>query len=333
MAYYTSVVISSGHGLYVRGASSPMLDEVDEARIVTEALASELESRGVRVVVFHDDTSRDQSTNLRTITDGHNDEQRELDISVHFNAFEQVDHGMGVEVLYYSDGALAAELSAAIADASGLIDRGAKQRQDLYVLANTEEKCVLLEVCFCDSEEDVRLYRENFDAIIDALAFTISGMEGELGRPERPPRPERPEPPDGVLFHAVGRMSHFGGPDDTGVSESEGLAFHYDINGHNQHLFLPIDEGTGLARRLNPAVSYLAVRWDYNVTPKDMLAESGQRALVRSIATGRAALAWPADWGPHDDTQRVADLSPGLCEILGLETDDECEVIYPYLED
>jgi len=311
-----------------------MLDEVDEARIVTDALAAELERRGVRVVTFHDDTSRDQSTNLSTITRAHNAEQRELDISVHFNAFEQVDHGMGVEVLYYSGSELAAELSAAIADASGLIDRGAKQRQDLYVLANTEEKCVLLEVCFCDSEEDVRLYRENFDAIIDALAFTISGEEGEMGRPERPPRPERPEPPDGVLFHAVGKMSYFGGPEDTeGLTEDEGLAFHFEITEDNQHLFLPLNNGTGLARQLNPFVNYIACRWDYDVTSKDMLAESGQRALVRSIATGRSALAWPSDWGPHEDTNRVADLSPGLCEVLGLETDDECEVIYPYRED
>ena len=334
MAYYTSVVISSGHGLYVRGASSPMLDEVDEARIVVDALADELIRRGVEVVTFHDDTSRDQSTNLSTITRAHNAEERELDISVHFNAYEQVDHGMGVEVLYYSDGALAAELSAAIADASGLIDRGAKQRQDLYVLANTEEKCVLLEVAFCDSETDVRLYRENFDAIIDALAYTISGVEGDLGPPQRPERPERPEPPDNVLFHAVGKMSYFGGPDDEGVSDSEGLAFHSELTEDNQHLFLPYqpDGTSGLARRLNPFINYVAARWDYNITPKAMLATSGERALVRSIKTGRAALAFPSDWGPHEDTGRVADLSPGLCEVLDLETDDECEVIYPYRE-
>ena len=335
MAYYTSVVISSGHGLYVRGASSSMLDEVDEARIVTDALASELERRGVTVVTFHDDTSHDQSTNLRTITEAHNRENRELDISVHFNAYEQVDHGMGVEVLYYSDGALAAELSSAIADASGLIDRGAKQRQDLYVLANTEEKCVLLEVCFCDSEEDVRLYRENFDAIIDALAYTISGVEGDLGPPQRPERPERPEPPDNVLFYAVGRMSYFGGPDDEGVSDSEGLAFISEMTEDNQHLFLPYqpDGTSGLARRLNPFINYVACRWDYNITPKAMLGTSGERALVRNIKTGRAALAFPADWGPHESTGRVADLSPGLCEVLDLETDDECEVTYPYRED
>jgi len=312
-----------------------MLDEVDEARIVTDCLADELRRRGVDVVTFHDDVSRDQSTNLSTITRAHNAEERELDISVHFNGYEQVDHGMGVEVRYYSDGALAAELSSAIADASGLIDRGAKQRQDLYVLANTEEKCVLLEVAFCDSEEDVRLYRENFDAIIDALAYTISGVEGDLGPPQRPERPERPEPPGNVLFHAVGRMSYFGGPDDEGVSDSEGLAFISEMTEDNQHLFLPYqpDDTSGLARRLNPFINYVACRWDYNITPKAMLATSGERALVRNIKTGRAALAFCADWGPHESTGRVADLSPGLCEVLDLETDDEVEVTYPYRED
>jgi hypothetical protein len=59
----------------------------------------------------------------------------------------------------------------------------------------------------------------------------------------------------------------------------------------------------------------------------------GARALVRSIATGRSALAFPADWGPAEHTGRVADLSPGLCEVLDLETDDEVEVIYPYWGD
>jgi len=330
---YDSVVISSGHGLYVRGASSPMLDEVDEARIVVDALADELRRRGVAVTTYHDDVSREQSENLQRITDFHNSKDRELDISVHFNAYEQVDHGMGVEVLYYSDKALAKELSAAIADASGLIDRGPKQRQDLYVLANTEETCVLLEVCFCDSEEDVRLYREHFDEIIDDLAYTISGVEGPGGRPPRPERPERPEPPDHVLFYAVGKMSYFGGPNDDGVSYEEGLAFIHEVEADNQQLFLPMNSGTGLARQLNPFVNYIACRWDYDVTPKEMLARSGERALVRSIATGRSALAFPADWGPNENTGRVADLSPGLCEVLGLETDDEVEVIYPHRED
>jgi hypothetical protein len=133
-----------------------------------------------------------------------------------------------------------------------------------------------------------------------------------------------------ALFHAVGKCSHFGGPDDMGVDEDEGLAFHYDITPVNQHLFLPIDEGTELARRLNPHIHYLACRWDYDVTSKDMLANSGQVALVRALKNGRALTAWPADWGPSSSTGRITDLSPGLMEDLDIGTDDEVEVIYPW---
>ena len=180
---------------------------------------------------------------------------------------------------------------------------------------------MLLEICFVDSQADADLYRETFNQICENLAYTLSGTDEEIT-----------EPPlaDEASFHAIGRCSYFGGPEDFGVSEDEGLAFHYDITPANQHLFLPIDDGTGLARRLNPWVSYLACRWDYDVTPKDMLANSGQLALVKATKTGIALTAIPADWGPHGDTKRVADLSPGLMAALGIETDDEVEVTYPW---
>jgi hypothetical protein len=53
-------------------------------------------------------------------------------------------------------------------------------------------------------------------------------------------------------------------------------------------------------------------------------------ALVRAVKTGIALSAFPADWGPHVDTGRVADISPGLMEALNIQTDDEIEVIFPY---
>ena len=88
-----SIVISSGHGKYVRGASG-ILDEVDEARLVVEKLAGMLRERGVDVVTYHDDVSTTQNENLQRITDFHNSKQRDLDISVHFNAYEQVEKPM-----------------------------------------------------------------------------------------------------------------------------------------------------------------------------------------------------------------------------------------------
>src|SRR5215472_18651795 len=140
-----------------------------------------------------------------------------------------------------------------------------------------------------------------------------------------------------VLFSAKGKVSWFGGPNDQGVSPSEGLAFIYSYD-TAPYLFLPQQPKgtTGLARRLDPEVYYVACRWDYAKTPKTMLAGTWQQhggtyapyALVR--AGDKHFPAWPSDWGPHSTTGRVADISPGLMAALGIKTDDEVEVIYPY---
>jgi hypothetical protein len=52
---------------------------------------------------------------------------------------------------------------------------------------------------------------------------------------------------------------------------------------------------------------------------------------VALVQAGDVALtAFPADWGPHENTGRIADISPGLMADLGIETDDEVQVIFPY---
>jgi N-acetylmuramoyl-L-alanine amidase len=320
-----SVVISSGHGLYVRGASG-ILDEVDEARLVVEALADELRARRVEVVTYHDDVSHSQNENLNRIVDFHNSNIRDLDISVHFNAYEQVSKPMGTEVLYLTQSALAADLSEAISDAGELINRGAKKRTDLFVLNNTDGPCVLLEVCFVDSEADADLYRDNFMDIVRAIADVL------VGDGEEEDEFEPAEPATDATFHAVGTCSYFGGPEDMGVSADEGLALYSDVM-EQPCLFLPYQpEGTtGLARRLNPFIHYVACRWDYDKTPKSMLQE--EMALVKSLKNGTFLTAFPADWGPNSNTGRVADLSPGLMSDLGITTDDEVEVIFPHKED
>ena len=325
---YSRICISSGHGLHVRGASG-FIDEVDEARLVVEKLAGDLTLRGVEVQTFHDDTSTNQDQNLKTIVNWHNAQgPHDLDISCHFNAHQKTTKPMGTEVLYVSQADLAADLSDAIA-AVGFIDRGPKKRTDLYVLNNTEAPAVLLEICFVDSEEDCRIYADEFDQICANLADCLAGDTVVV--------PPEPTPPEGdYLFEAIGTCSWFGGPDDTGVSPSEGLAFHFEINTANQHLFLPLQPPgtTGLARRLNAkAVNYIACRWSYEDTPKEMLA-TDLMALVTNPRTGRSTCAYPADWGPHEEkTGRAADLSPALMQDLGLKTDDVVEVVYPWMGD
>jgi len=191
------VVISSGHGLYVRGASG-FLDEVNEAREIVEAVADDLRELGVDVVTYHDDVSRSQDENLQRLVDFHNAQgAHELDVSVHLNAYQTTEEPMGVEVLYVSQLELAGKVSAAIARAGGLIDRGPKERNDLFWLNNTEAPAILIETLFCDSQADAELYDDNFEAITVAIAETIAGRDADE-EPDRPGRPDRPERPEDV---------------------------------------------------------------------------------------------------------------------------------------
>ena len=311
------IAISSGHGKYVRGAVGPQgwgLDEVNEARKVAPTVADYLRLSGNEVVTFNDDTSTTQQQNLNTIVNWHNKQDRELDISVHFNAYVPTELGRGAEVLYVTQQDLATRVTNAICTASGLINRGSKKRSDLYFLNGTNKPAILLEICFVDAAADVEAYTQHFDKICEAIADTVA--------------PTTATAPVDVL-NVSGKVSWFGGPDDTGVTPSEGLAFIYKYETAPE-LFLPQQPKgtTGLARRLDPSKHYLALRWDYSQFPKTRLAGK-EVARVYAPKTGRSFTARPADWGPHVNTQRVADISPGLMRELGIDTDDIVDVIYP----
>ncbi|MEK0286572.1 N-acetylmuramoyl-L-alanine amidase [Caldifermentibacillus hisashii] len=186
-----SIAISSGHALYVRG-SSDIIDEVTEARRVTDKTAEYLRQLGVTTYVFHDDTSRTQNQNLSTIVNFHNSKNRELDVSIHFNSAGRTNNPLGVEVLYYDQSGLAANVSQAIANASGIKNRGAKQRKELYFLRKTSKPAILIEVCFVSSTADVELYRKNFDAICRAIAETLAGKRLSQPTPQQTAAPVTP---------------------------------------------------------------------------------------------------------------------------------------------
>jgi N-acetylmuramoyl-L-alanine amidase len=170
---FNRIVISSGHGKHCQGAVG-LLNEVECARAVVDAVADELRDRGVDVVTFHDNTSHDQQTNLKTIVDAHNSEVRDLDVSVHLNAYIETPSPMGTECLYVTQSTLAEHVAGAIASV-GFINRGAKKRTDLYFLNQTQMPSILIEVCFVDSSADAELYRARFAEIVSAIADVLTG--------------------------------------------------------------------------------------------------------------------------------------------------------------
>jgi N-acetylmuramoyl-L-alanine amidase len=287
------VVISSGHGLYVRGADG-FIDEVDEARRVVDRVAGVLLNLGHGVHTYHDDVSKTQEENLERIVEFHNSKVRDVDVSVHFNAYEGTDEPRGTEVLYVSDPDLATTLAQAIADAGGLINRGAKQRGDLYFLNNTAEPAVLIEVCFVDSETDVDLYDTNFNAICIAIAKAIGGPE------RRPAKNQRD------IIASV-----FGGEDDYNVS-----AYDEDmvLDDESYYVALP-DRFEGerpQVRVINRETGMVAVAEILDVGPWNTddpywLTDSRPQAESGTDTSGRTT------------NGAGIDLSPALAEALGID--------------
>lgn len=168
------VTISSGHALKVRGAAR-YIDEVVEARKVTEKVAGYLKELGGKVNVYHDNVSTSQKQNVNNIVKQHNATSRDLDVSIHFNAKDTTDSPRGVEVCYLTQKELAKKVASGISSVSGLKDRGGKKRTDLGFLNNTNKPAILIEVCFVDSRVDVALYEAKFNEICRAIAESIVG--------------------------------------------------------------------------------------------------------------------------------------------------------------
>jgi len=183
--------MSSGHGKYIRGASG-YLDEVDCARAVVEETARLLRAVDVEVTTYNDDLSHSQDENLNRIVNFHNGCTRDLDVSVHFNAYQTTSSAMGTECLYLTQADLAEDIADAIAEATGLPNRGPKYRDNLFFLNSTAKPSVLVETVFVDSKKDAEVYTENFAAVCAALASALSG-ERIIAPPLRPMRPEPPE--------------------------------------------------------------------------------------------------------------------------------------------
>lgn len=134
---------------------------------------------------------------------------------------------------------------------------------------------------------------------------------------------------DPIVFHVQGKMSTFGGPRDGGMDPIEGLAIfetseEAQAHGAADFFMTAMEAGAdGLGRRLRVEKLYIACRWNYHETTRHFL----QDAVAHVSANGRTVVMRPMDWGPNENTGRVADMSPAGAEALGLSTDNTCEVV------
>lgn len=177
------IAISGGHNKIVQGASC-YINEVTEDRKVVEAFRKYAKELNLSCYVCHDDVGKTQSENLKNIVANHNKKKRDLDISVHFNAYKKVGKdgkSKGVEVWVYDEKSECYDLAKEICEELaklGFTNRGVKVSKSLAFLKNTEKPAMLIEFCFVDDKDDTDLYKkEGADTIGKIIAETIAKKE------------------------------------------------------------------------------------------------------------------------------------------------------------
>ena len=162
--------VHGGHNRKVPGASG-ILDEVTEDRKVKDAVIKYLKAAGHTVYDCTDDAGTTQPKNLANIVAKCNAHTVDLDISIHLNA----GGGTGCEVYYTSSKGktYAGKVSAAVANALKIKNRGAKERDNLYVLNHTTAPAILVECCFVDSKIDKSKW--NVDKCAKAIVEAVTG--------------------------------------------------------------------------------------------------------------------------------------------------------------
>ena len=146
----------AGHNYKVPGANG-FISETKENRVITQKVIALLKQEGHTVYDCTDENGTTSSKNLANIVAKCNTHEVDLDISIHFNAFN--GKANGVEVYIYND--KTKEIAKRICDnisELGYENRGVKYGQDLYVLRKTNSKAILIECLFCDNKGDTDKY-------------------------------------------------------------------------------------------------------------------------------------------------------------------------------
>lgn len=136
-----------------------IIKESEHTRLVGQALMSLLRTAGVTVVDCTIDQAGTQNEYLAAAVALANRQDLDWFISIHFNASGSHE-GHGTEVYTYEGRQYqdAVDVCANLAEL-GFTNRGVKAGSGLYVIRKTKAKSMLIEVCFCDNQEDVSLYQ------------------------------------------------------------------------------------------------------------------------------------------------------------------------------
>ena len=174
--------IRSGHNTQAIGAVG-IIDETTEAIKVKNAVAKYLQQLGHSVIDATPGPMDINSDLVHGVSIANNNGV-DLFVSIHFNkAYNHYDGAIGSETLVYSKSdniTLDEQVASRIVNALGglgFVNRGVKERPELYEMKQCAMASVIVEVCFVEATEDVALYqRLGADEIGKSIAYAIANQ-------------------------------------------------------------------------------------------------------------------------------------------------------------
>lgn len=160
-----------------------LIKESTEARKVKDEIIRLLKALGHTAYDCTVNDGKSASDVLNKIVAKCNAHKVDYDISIHFNSGAKDKSGngrsTGVEVLLYSLrlqslNDVANDICKEVAKL-GYKNRGLKARPDLYFLRKTKAKAMLIECCFVDDKDDIKLY--DYKTMAKAIVKGITGEE------------------------------------------------------------------------------------------------------------------------------------------------------------
>lgn len=200
------ICIDMGHTPTSTGAIG-YLNELSEDREIGKRVIAELQRRGHTVYNSTPADSVAYPSEINQRVNYANARSLDLFCSIHLNA----GGGTGTEVLYFAGDntgrSYASRISAKVANALGLPNRGAKANNWVGVICNTYATAVLIEVCFVDRYEDFVAYCDaSMDELVKAICNGIDGTDSDVASyTQSSAKPTTPsyEPTGGEIRYAV----------------------------------------------------------------------------------------------------------------------------------
>lgn len=187
------IAIDAGHGGTNPGAVYEGRQEKDDVLKLALEVARILRNEGVDVVLTRTtDITQSPIEKARLA----NEQGVDFFISLHRNSSPTPNQYSGVETLVYDDSGIKTEMAENInvrLEGAGFKNLGIKERPGLVVLRRTRMPALLVEAGFINSDEDNRIFDENFEQIAQAIADGvldtlqsqgISQVEAANGEPE-----------------------------------------------------------------------------------------------------------------------------------------------------